>query len=832
MGAHSSEMDVSWREAPSPAFAADPARPRPAGPDRITSDPTTPSTGERSGLHASTASDSTAAGERESGLRGSAGSSSLDLRVPASGLIAAAGAVRSGRRRAAREAAEELAAADRSTEGNSGVLESLKAAGLLAPTRQGGRRRAPDSDPPTQGGESTAPDAAGEPARVGTADPWTPHPPDTATPAGADVHPTAYTAPAVPATDTAVPTPAAPDFEVSTPAVPAPAVPDSVAPFPVAPSPVVPGHAGSTPALPGPAAPTVAVPDLVVPGQVGTHPAEAASVATHSVEGPPAGFPEYGPAVATPDTGQVGAHRAQAHPTGRGVPSTDPVDPFSTASRFDVRPADTGPAGFSPTEAPRVDPGPAWAPSTGQGPATHEPPGFGAATFSDLGGVDFGHSGSPVPDPGTVRFDRSAVTGAGAVNTDQVETGAELPRRPSRTDQSTVDDFGPGGIDLFRSARMVEPSDDDSVPVGLGAAFVKGPVIPTARVPEPPVAPEPPEGSPFGLPVGSADPATRARTGVEVDAGAVARWPEVEPGGPSSGEFEQADGRESTGPVPVDAEPGRTALGGPGVPSTEPRPTDPTPGSPGPADREPGYAAPGRPEPTTPELTNPGPTNPEPTNPEPTSTEPAGLRLGDFTSGGPVPVGPDPASFGSGSPEPAGSESGGPASAGPVPAGRESGDFAPGGPEPAGPGPEGFVPGSPDPVGSEPGNPVSGSPEPGDSEGGDAEPLVTSVVVGGRVVELPPSPTMSPSAARAARRPKSDLSLAELLAEALVAYETGRREDEAAALTGTEAETTGPITAPVPESAVPPPSDAETTAPIQPVAAVRPRVDTWTLPET
>ncbi|GGP43246.1 hypothetical protein [Saccharothrix coeruleofusca] len=90
------------------------------------------------------------------------------------------------------------------------------------------------------------------------------------------------------------------------------------------------------------------------------------------------------------------------------------------------------------------------------------------------------------------------------------------------------------------------------------------------------------------------------------------------------------------------------------------------------------------------------------------------------------------------------------------------------------------------------------------------EPFVTSVVVGGRSIELPPvvEPVPdSPSATRASRRPKSDLSLAELLAEALVAYEAGRREE------GEQ------------EEGVPADPDNETTAPIQ-------RLDTWTPPES
>jgi hypothetical protein len=59
------------------------------------------------------------------------------------------------------------------------------------------------------------------------------------------------------------------------------------------------------------------------------------------------------------------------------------------------------------------------------------------------------------------------------------------------------------------------------------------------------------------------------------------------------------------------------------------------------------------------------------------------------------------------------------------------------------------------------------------------DPFVTAVVVGDRTIEVP-------SAARASRRHKSDLSLAELLTEALVAYETGRRSDPGADQTASE----------------------------------------------
>ncbi|WNV83202.1 hypothetical protein [Umezawaea sp. Da 62-37] len=71
----------------------------------------------------------------------------------------------------------------------------------------------------------------------------------------------------------------------------------------------------------------------------------------------------------------------------------------------------------------------------------------------------------------------------------------------------------------------------------------------------------------------------------------------------------------------------------------------------------------------------------------------------------------------------------------------------------------------------------AGEPEPTPEE--PVDPFVTAVVVGDRTIEVP-------SAARASRRHKSDLSLAELLTEALVAYETGRRSDPEADQTAGE----------------------------------------------
>ncbi|MET1074592.1 MAG: hypothetical protein ABWY11_18240, partial [Umezawaea sp.] len=104
-----------------------------------------------------------------------------DDAVPAAGLIAAAGAMRSGRRRAAREAAEEDVPALPTTQAEpvsqspSGpdqepdqevvnVLETLEAAGLLDKRRSGGRRRAPDSEDDTTQDTTAAATASAVPA--------------------------------------------------------------------------------------------------------------------------------------------------------------------------------------------------------------------------------------------------------------------------------------------------------------------------------------------------------------------------------------------------------------------------------------------------------------------------------------------------------------------------------------------------------------------------------------------------------------------------------------------------------------------------------------------
>ncbi|PRY36315.1 hypothetical protein [Umezawaea tangerina] len=145
-------------------------------------------------------------------------------------------------------------------------------------------------------------------------------------------------------------------------------------------------------------------------------------------------------------------------------------------------------------------------------------------------------------------------------------------------------------------------------------------------------------------------------------------------------------------------------------------------------------------------------------------------------------------------------------------------------------------------------------PEPVPEE--PVDPFVTAVVVGDRTIEVP-------SAARASRRHKSDLSLAELLTEALVAYETGRRSDPEADQTASEeiadwissSETPAePISPDRLERAghraaepAPEPTDSEKTTYLTPVRDVEstaliwepgpdgepePPYDRWTLPES
>ncbi|MFE2751189.1 hypothetical protein ACFXGA_04215 [Actinosynnema sp. NPDC059335] len=291
-------------------------------------------------------------------------------------------------------------------------------------------------------------------------------------------------------------------------------------------------------------------------------------------------------------------------------------------------------------------------------------------------------------------------------------------------------------VDMFDSPTMVQPVvRDDVPPTGLGAAFVKGPVIPTARVPEPPDFPLPPV---LDFPMALSD--------------FTAAEPESRPVFPP-------DDVVST-PTPQTATPtAQTVTGGQETVTAGPESASDDPvGETSPAGAERAPAPPFRP---TGFLGAADVEADHDDEPEPD----AGTRVEATT----VPeITPEPA---------------------PGTASRPPAEDLP------------------------------------------KEPFVTAVVVGGRTIDLPArvepdAPTSdSPSATRASRRHKSDLSLAELLAEALVAYEDARREDEAAGRVDED-------TVPIPPVGNPPPeSDAETTAPIQRVDPTS-RFDTWTLPES
>jgi hypothetical protein len=148
--------------------------------------------------------------------------------LPAIGLIAAAGAMRSGRRRAARESAENPAEDTAETGDGPGVLDALKAAGLLRAQRSGGRRRMRDSaddDTPSAPAEAVAP----EPERR----PWPGGSPE---PQAERNDPVQWRVEAPPHLRADSPAPA-PDQRVSRPAPFAPAAPEPEEPAMVLPPP-------------------------------------------------------------------------------------------------------------------------------------------------------------------------------------------------------------------------------------------------------------------------------------------------------------------------------------------------------------------------------------------------------------------------------------------------------------------------------------------------------------------------------------------------------------------------------------------------------------------
>ncbi|QQQ77599.1 hypothetical protein IOD16_03515 [Saccharothrix sp. 6-C] len=320
-------------------------------------------------------------------------------------------------------------------------------------------------------------------------------------------------------------------------------------------------------------------------------------------------------------------------------------------------------------------------------------------------------------------------------------------------------------IDMFDSPTMVQPAvRDDVPPVGLGAAFVKGPLIPTARVPDPPDYPLPPVPD-FAM--SSPMPMPTSEQAVETE--------DLPPLFPPTDVDSSAENLSTptTRPVPQSAPPA--------APQPEPQPA---------------------PRPEAEQV---------PTVPVPDQAPP-------------VPV-PDPVS------------SDLPPDTPPPPLPSPAARFSPTGFLGAGDIEHDDTPAPGDPVVDTAGDAPTEAPgvDAAPAEDAPKEPFVTAVVVGGKTIDLPaivvdPTPPApdSPSATRASRRHKSDLSLAELLAEALVAYEDARREDEAAGRVEGDDESTMLIS---PVGTAPPESDNETTAPIQRVDPSY-RFDTWTLPES
>ncbi|PSL56755.1 hypothetical protein B0I31_103511 [Saccharothrix carnea] len=576
--------------------------------------------------------------------------------VPAAGLIAAAGAVRSGRRRAAREAADGERSSGESG-ADSSVLDTLKAAGLLDPQRAGGRRRAPDADDEPGGPQPVQVRTEPAPLRQ-------------------------------PESESESVRQARPEPESVRQALPEPESArqdQSRTQFPQQAQSVWPVGVESQPAGPEPvrqAGPERESEPEAQPGPEPAEPVRQVQLTAESVQ---------------PDRPELERTRSN-QPESRSVQLMQP-EPQSVRSDQ----AESWPVQLVQPEpqSARPDQPEPW-------PVQPEPQSEQAES-------------QPVQQ---VRFTSEAVRQS-QPEPEPVQWRVEPPSR-LRSEEP------PAPVDMFDSPTMVQPAvRDDVPPVGLGAAFVKGPLIPTARVPDPPDYPVPPV-SDFGLPVA-----------------------------------------ESSGAVARTVPPQATSVEGAQTTDVEERPVFPA------TDVDSAAAV---------DLSTPQPEPDQvPGVPEPDQVPP-------------VPV-PDPV--------------------------------------PADPSPEATPPFSPTgflsaaDVEHDDTPPVEQAAEPATATETPKEPFVTAVVVGGKTIDLPaivePTPPApdSPSATRASRRHKSDLSLAELLAEALVAYEDARREDEAAGR-GEVDEDTVPIS---PVGNPPPASENETTAPIQRVDPPR-RFDTWTLPES
>ncbi|MBW4720794.1 hypothetical protein [Saccharothrix obliqua] len=873
-----------------------PARPQPAPPPTETPAPNTPAANTpAAGTPAVTPPpDDTPPANTSTGEVTATPADRGERSVSAAGLIAAAGTVRSGRRRAAREAAaeavEEQPTTPRGSDGGS-VLETLKAAGLLDPQRAGGRRRAPD----TEEGDD--------------------HPPATATtPAAAT--PAEHTPPA------AAPAPQAPAPQLPAPQAPTPQVP---APQATAPSPAAPSPTETTPprtnTAPAANSPHVGTPPRVVEaaspvaGSGGAVPAEAESSAVAKPPPPP-------PAADNAETVQW-----RVEPPAHLREGAGPVDMFDSPTM--VQPA------IRDEDAPLTGLGAAFV----KGPViptarVPEPPDFSGFPTQPTGLPGPGTSPNAPKRSGVPEQPRSPEWGASASSPDSAATSRQI-RFPDPSDPD------PSEIPAPKSAPAPQPTapqptapEPSPVPQPPPAPPPPAPGQPSPvspDVPDVPDVPEPdqvppvpiPDPVPSPAPSGPDQPQELPRehpqeTVQESTAPAVPQHAAPAPAAhESASTFDMRDSHGSSSgfglsaqlesnainstaaaepPSEFDESGSATTPSAFGVPATD-DPADgfdvPVPftppamfgppvmfGTPDPFDTSDSPETPGSPTVATahdgrPDV--PGVDDLEPrTGPSTGSRAVEGPQLRRSAPGAVGPIGGahDPVA-GTENPHPLagepGSAVGGTGGAGalaPVGSGRGIG-VGSGGflgradveddepePEPEQAEQDGVAGERAEREPAERERAAGGQAEPEQTElghaerrgveweqaeqergaggesadagqeaaaevepashgdsgvGAEGEPFVTSVVVGGRAVELP-AVGASPSANRASRRPKSELSLAELLAEALVAYETGRREDEAARGAGGSASD----------------SDVESTGPIPPVGAGETSVETTT----
>jgi hypothetical protein len=743
-----------------------------------------------------------------------------DHTVAAAGLIAAAGAMRSGRRRAAREAAEDDSTGlpvptpeqtrptttDLSTEASdtepevANVLASLKAAGLLSKRRAGGRRRAPDAEDDTttiaDQGPSAGPAYLMGPAGAGAAD-FTapsaafvdPSEPTDAAGAGAwdaaaqadrrgSAHPTGSTGHSGAdfgtggsSTDSAFSrgSTGGTDFTSTDPAGPAfltgvagASGADFGMPEGSADSTYASGSAGERDfSAPGGSGDSSRADNSAFLAGAGAGGSDFGKTAGSGHSAGPAYLTGPGGAGAAdfatpPGSADSAAGAGSAYLAGAGG-FADQGDSAGSGARSSDRAGSDNPAhstGAASSADSSLSPGSASsAYLAGQGGSagtagSADSANPATAAYFAMPADQTGPGGSASTESTTADSDAASTTFADLVAAADaaVEAAAnwhEQPAEEGTGEQPPASDAPKWRVeppsrlrgedeppqappaDLFDAPTMVQPIVGvDGMPVerpssGLGAAFAKGPLIPTARVPDPgPLTdPEPPSEDPSG-------PSKRPSPDTEPD------------------------------PIPL-------------VPEPDPIPSVPDPDA----------------------------------VPRPPASSGFDLDLGRsrFLSSADV----------------------------------EDDD------------PEPVLPlALPEPVQAEEPEPVADEP---------VDPFVTAVVVGDRTIQVP-------SATRASKRHKSDLSLAELLTEALVAYETGRRSDPSADAAAEEEIADWISSAETPKSTdkparashhAPEPtsetSDAESTTPIVPVSdpestgpiwvpgpdgKQHPRFGTWTLPES